>query len=345
MVLLMINLKCHINLNKLLNEFCNKDFIIDDLQSKYYKNLLAEQISSGYKNFKYHSLKPDLLKRRYINCIDFNKYKIRDSYLNPLFEINEIVKSELLDKIKGFYFHGSMSTMDYAKGWSDVDTFIILKKKTVCDQKKILEVKNSIKIINNLKKKIDPLQHHGVGVFTEYDLRNFPDILMPLNSLGPISATGGSIMKFSYNERISNLKKKNLIQLLNFIIKTHKKGVFEHHSFKNEYLLTEYKNSKNGMYQLKYYLGIFLLLPSLYLGVVQGNTYKKNALSKINNLFSKKSVEWINNISNLRKNWHLETKGKYVPNAIPRFVKEYIPKNYFELGSNCAKDILNSLKN
>ena len=342
----MNDLRYHVNLNKLLNEFYNKNFIIDDLQKRYYLKLLAEQISNGYKIVDKYLLNSAKNNNIQISCQEFNKEKIEDSYLDPLYEINEVVKEELLNHIKGFFYHGSMSTMDYAKGWSDIDSFIIIKKESICDPQKLLEVKSAIEKIYNLKIKFDPLQHHGVNIFTEYDLLLFPDTFIPLNTVGPISAVKGSIMSFNYNLRETNFNKKNsLIGLLKFLQKTHKKGIFEHHPYKNEYLLSEFRNRQNGMYQMKYYLGTFLLLPSLYLGVIKGNTYKKTALSNIDALFSKQSVDWINKISNLRTNWHNEMIGISMINQIPEFVKNYIPNNYFELGSDFATEVLLLLEN
>ena len=160
----MDNLQHHVNLNRLLNEFCNKDFIIDDLQKPYYLRLIANQVSSGYKTL---NLEPCNNNPVEITCQKFNESIIEDDYLHPLLKINDIVKRQLLRYIKGFYYYGSMSTMDYAKGWSDVDTFIVISKECVINSEILLIIKDVIRSINKLKVEIDPLQHHGVNILCE----------------------------------------------------------------------------------------------------------------------------------------------------------------------------------
>ena len=265
-------------------------------------------------------------------------------YLSPLLQIYEVVKNELDSYIDAFYLHGSLATMDYVKGWSDIDTFMVLSKETVTNKSSLLKVRTILGKIHDLMKKISPLQHHGVMVSTAIDLKSYPESFLPLKVFEQMKIMVGKDKVISGYVKKATPDFELLESTLGFLIKTAEKGIFEHHAFDNEYLLAEYQNADNAMYQFKYYLEQFTLLPCLYLTAIRQSCYKKESFQKSQEIFSLVVLEWIGLISGLRKKWGQVTGENYTPNKIPTWVKDEIPPNYFEIGAKVAKNLLNHIE-
>ena len=119
--------------------------IIKKNQKTISKKEYAEILATLYKEF-YTSLPKTDLSTKKIDKI--NTFSSWNSKIND----NEIKETMLTIKniccnmeIIGFYLHGSLSTLDYIKGWSDADTLMIIKKDVVKDPKK-KKFKHMVKI-------------------------------------------------------------------------------------------------------------------------------------------------------------------------------------------------------
>ena len=99
--------------------------------------------------------------------------------INTFFEIIEIANNELKSLTQSLYLHGSLASMDYVKGWSDVDMFIILSRNAVTNKNNLLHIRKTFSRIHNLMKKVDPLQHHGLILDTEIDFKSYTDQIIP----------------------------------------------------------------------------------------------------------------------------------------------------------------------
>ena len=66
---------------------------------------------------------------------------------------------------------GSMSTLDYSMGWSDLDTLVIVKRDFKISDKLINLRKHIMTILPELYA-IDPLQHHQFIITTEKAILN-----------------------------------------------------------------------------------------------------------------------------------------------------------------------------
>jgi hypothetical protein len=333
-------------LHKLLTHFSTRSITSENCLSNHLLALTAETMAVSYKLL---DTLPTSIPNAYFE-IPTNPFSIRQyekhkdhSYLSPLADINEIVTNELTPFVDGFYLHGSLATMDYVKGWSDVDTFALLSKKTATSQKNLLQVRKVFKKIHDLMKTIAPLQHHGVLVTTAIDFKSYNESFLPLKVFKQMKLmTGKKQIKGQVKESppdFTTLKNK-----LEFIIEANKKNCFEHHAYSDEYLLSEYRNAHNGMYQLKYYLEQFLLLPSLYLTAINKGCYKKDSFEKVQSIFPNVTIEWIDLISELRKEWGEAIGENYKPNEIPTWVRKNIPFDYFKAGANAAEALLEHIK-
>ena len=210
------------NTNTLLNEFCNKSLISDGLLNEYQTNIVASQISQAYLFIDHEINKYEThLSKNNIKClrVDDNLYSRDSLYLSPLKEIFNMVERELSLYIKGCYLHGSLSSKDYIKGWSDVDLFIILNKSFVTDFRVLIKVRVVIQKANQLMKLIDPFQHHGIAVFSDIDLTYYLDTFIPLNSLGVVRVAGGGEAEINYMVKHTKDRKVNLVNFRREILR------------------------------------------------------------------------------------------------------------------------------
>jgi len=321
----------------LLDHFCNKTVKSDNNLSGYLETTLAEQLADVYcvfatSEFSGHE---NLVNIKEIVLDDY-----QSSYFHPIRELHHLINTEYSHLFKRFYIHGSMATLDYVEGWSDLDTLAVLENRVIQNVESLMELKKAIKVINSLALKICPLQHHGVLLLTTYDLNYYDNSRLPIEVFNHMRSLKKGEGSFTYNlTRREGQSKVRLYSSLTRLIKANEKGVFETHAYANEYLLAEYKNKNNGMYQFKYYLEQFTLLPSLFLSATGYQSYKRDSFKKVESIFSKEAIDFISKISYVRENWAIKEGVDYSLNKIPDWVQEVIPSNYFERGSLIAKEI------
>jgi predicted nucleotidyltransferase len=334
-------------LHKLLTHFSTRSITSENCLSNHLSALIAETMASSYKLL---DALPTSVPTTHFE-IQTNPFSIKQyekhkdySYLSPLADIYEIVKNELSPFVDGFYLHGSLATMDYVKGWSDVDTFAVLSRETVTSLSSLLKLRPIFYKIHDLMKTIAPLQHHGVLVTTAIDFKSYDESILPLKVFERMKLMAGKEQQIKGFVKKSRPDFTQLKNNLKFIIEANKKGRFEHHAYSDEYLLSEYRNARNGMYQLKYYLEQFLLLPSLYLTAINKGCYKKDSFAKVRSIFPNVTMEWIDLISELREEWGKAIGENYEPNEIPAWVRNKIPSDYFMAGANAAEALLEHIK-
>ena len=123
-------------------------------------------------------------------------------FLRPVFELRDFVRDQFTkEEILGFYFHGSISTQDYVPYYSDFDTLVIVKKAVIQNQKWLRDFKKRLTKSNVFLYLLDPLQHHGHFVITEYDLEAYTQSLFPLEL-------------FKYTTELSSFREKVEINVI-----------------------------------------------------------------------------------------------------------------------------------
>ena len=232
--------------------------------------------------------------------------------------------------VSHFILHGSMATLDYCKGWSDVDTLVVVKSSTMNNFFKLLELRSISYEAHKLLYRIDPLQHHGLIFISEDDLDSYPSYYLPIpvlkNSVTLINEANTISVGYreSKEEMISGVM--NRIKLIK---SAQKEGVLKHHAYYGEFLLENYKNFENGMYQMKYYLGGISLLPTLILGVLGQECYKRDSFRLAKSLFSTEAWESVEKVERIRNLWPQKETHPYPNNKIPNWLQEELGKNYF----------------
>ena len=328
--------------NTVLSHFCNKIIKSDNLLSEYFIDILANQIANSYK----------VIESNYIQSISdvfsiftdsFNCDEYADKGLDPLVDIYSRLNKEFDDVFNGFYLHGSMATLDYVSGWSDVDTFAVVSKETLMDKRRLMHLRSAVIEINRIVLKICKFQHHGVMIATEYDLYKYNGNILPYEVFSYMKSmkVGVSTINGALSNDI-NQKSNRLISVLNFIIDTNEQSIMKSHAYKDEYLLSEYRNSENGMYQFKYYIEQFMLIPALYLSLIGESCYKKYSFDSVKDVFPTDVMEWIKLVSSVRQEWKNHDYD-YGRNNIPKWIKEIVPENYFQIGADIANKIKSEL--
>ncbi len=187
-------------------------------------------------------------------------------------------------EIIGFYLHGSLSTLDYIKGWSDADTLMIVKKEVVKDRERILKLrKSAIKIVKNLFK-IDQHHLHGCFVISEEEMQFFPEIFFPLEILGYSTCIHGS-SKLIFKVRDDKEERRNLF-----------KGFLKY--FEDALSI----KPRNVMEWKKFY-HMLLMLPTIYFQTKGQHMYKKFSFDLIKKEFNQEQISSITKVTWIMNNW------------------------------------------
>ena len=220
--------------------------------------------------------------------LNLNGYKKSDfEYLAPLSGLKAYANRNLRQYLAGFYLHGSFATKDYVKGWSDADTLAVVSKETIENPERLLELRGKMYYMRDFLYRIDPLQHHGSIVISEYDLDNYCKAYFPVE-----------IFRFSKSffreDRISKIRirgcsSESLAKLFWFVNYFRKLNIE--------------KNCSMSSYDAKNLLHCITLFPTVYLNAKGIFTYKKFSFSMAKKDFKKKYWEVIDYAGSIRRNW------------------------------------------
>ena len=283
------------NLFKIIDYLNNKNYDFSNSVNNFkkYKNAHSKNfailISSLYKDFENiekNKIIEKTIKKTTCKEIFISDYKDKQ-YIKPVFELKKFAEKKLKKYLWGFYLHGSLSTKDYVKRWSDLDTLAVINKKTMSSYKDLLSLRNLLYKSRKFSYLIDPLQHHSHTIITEYDLDYYPEFYFP------------SVL-FRYSKSFFNLDKiKKINTREDNIERIHALFYFVNY-FRSLYLN---KKLKLGSYDSKFLLHAITLFPALYLQAKEENMYKKYSFDIAKKDFNNKEWQIIKDAENIRKNW------------------------------------------
>ena len=296
---------------------------------RLYKNRINSRnfmqiLSALYVDFsKTEGKNAKLVKKPKCGEINFDNYKKKDKeYIKPLVELKEYSNAKLKQYLSGFYLHGSFATKDYIKGWSDVDTLSIISKGTINDPESMLKLRNRMYNMRNFFYKIDPLQHHGSIVVSEYDMNNYCQAYFPT----PVFAYAKSFLKDdkTIQFRVRDFSNESIRRLFWFV------SYFRKLKIEKRFNLSSYDT--------KVLLHSITLFPTMYLQAKGILVYKKFSFDIAKKDFKKDIWKIIDNISSIRLNW----KSFGVIPLINLFSK-LNPLFYYQLNSK-AIDLIKNIK-
>ncbi|TSC89673.1 MAG: hypothetical protein G01um10143_163 [Parcubacteria group bacterium Gr01-1014_3] len=244
----------------------------------------AIKITNGYKKLpglaKNTPTAPQTLEVPELRLSDYKK----TPYFNTLTNLAKTVQAELKPFIKAFVVHGSLATMDFIPDFSDLDTFVVVKKEVCANTKLLSQLRDKVVQAQKLLSEIDSLAHHGFIFCAEQNLSYYPQHYLPVTVFRYAKSLDGPA-KIQFNIRDSAEEaKENFYHYYDVFQKIAKTGKMEN-------------KPGSKLYQLKWFVSMLLLMPSLYLQAKGIYLYKKFSFDFVRHPFLEK-------LSLVRKNFN-----------------------------------------
>ena len=190
--------------------------------------------------------------------------------------------------------------------------------------------------------KFSQFQHHGVILYSEYDLKNYLQGYLPIEALRDKSLSILEPCKFiTYKifKKKGNLSKKILLNRKYYIKRGIKEKFYDHHVFNNFKLSIPLKQKEKTLKQLFVHIGFMLNIPVLYLDAIRKSSHKKNSFSKFYKIIGNAEIiRFIKKHEYLRNNWK---DFNFDNKTISKELTNYLGKNYFK---DCLSTIIFCLK-
>ena len=316
------------SLRQMLTWFLSPKSLGLEQDGKHAVHMVANHLAEGYALLA-NTLTDEPRTEVAIPGFDSTEYQNDDaSYLAPVIELGETVRCEIADHVTDFMIHGSIATLDYSRGWSDFDTFVIVAKDTALDGRALTALRTKLLNAYHYLIAIDPLQHHGFIICTEIDLVRYPEDTMPIEVLQKAkSYLGASTLRLNPIKNVVR-EREILASRARFFSYAGELGVMEHHAYKGVYLQGHYRNAENGLFQLKYLLGIGAMAPCYYSGAIGQPAYKRDAIEQVSPLLSESSHAFLSSTTHIRAEWPKRQDFPYEGNRIPEWFREFVDPNY-----------------
>jgi hypothetical protein len=211
------------------------------------------------------------------------EYERGGAYLEPLLALHDFVVANTANLVVGVYLHGSMSTLDYVAGSSDLDALVVVKQATVGAADELLALRRQLQHTLRWFYRVDYSQHHGYAVLSELDLRFysesfFPSTLFPY--LTPLAGPSSLTIRPCREQRDPTAAcRRTAAYVRKMSAPTQKLA---------------------GWFALKFYLQSVLLLPTLYLQAQGVHVYKRDAFDLARPNFSAEAWRIVEKASQVR---------------------------------------------
>ncbi len=260
----------------------------------------ASVLCDIYKKFPFKGKTSKTAEKMPVKEFNLSDYNNDSDYLIPIEEIKNLSDKHIKKYSLGFYLHGSLATMDYIKGWSDADTMLVLSKSAFDNPKNLLQLRDGLFKLRRFYCEVDPLQHHGTMIITEFDLNYYPEVFLPVDALKCSKSLFAADKPVKFKIRDSGAEAYSKFRW-----------------FADYFQKLEEKNLKNP-YDLKFALHLITLFPALYLEVKGKFMYKKFSFEIAEKDFAPEEWKAVKYAENIRNEWKLEGRMPFLK-AISRF--------------------------
>ena len=303
--------------------------------------MLAKTIGFLYKDLPNLDCKKKKIEVEIENILDSDYLSLNPRYLMPVIELKEYVNSNIGSDLEDFLIHGSIATLDYSIGWSDLDTYVIVKDEVILDPKRLTALRKNLIEANKFLKAIDPLQHHGFIFSTTYDLNNYFSNCLPIevliNSKSLFKKNKLCLEQYrDISETRTFFKNK-----LKFFKECYESGEMNHHLLDGVKLLDNYEE-RNAMYQMKYFLSVLMSMPAFFLDALGNPTYKNSSFEKVREILNQ-DLGIIEQASSVRNKWQENESHPFENNLIPSWLEQELGLEYFRRSFEICSTMLNSL--
>ena len=327
-----VSLSFQNSLHGLLTWFLDPRSQTLDKEGAHRPAALASHIASGYRELGKPASPAGEAVSKTGRPYDRSRYIAEDgAYRQKIAELLDFAQKRLSPHLTHFFLHGSLATLDYAKGWSDVDTLLVLRDETVTDGKRLLEFRALCLESWELFLKICPLQHHGFILSTQSELLRYPSHTMPPpvleESLAILPGQGAVRFHVSPGEggALRSLKERR-----DSLKEALQDGVLRHHPKEGVYLETRYRNAQNGMGQLFALLGYVMTVPAFLMDAVGSPCYKRDSFARAKSFFPSGAWEIVKKSTAVREEWGQRESTSYRGNAIPQWLQQLLGPDYIE---------------
>ena len=326
-----------VSVNQLLNWFLDDRSLILDIEGAHRPAEIAKHIVAAYSIVNDIHGHNNATSIKNLKSFDPAAYKNENDkdYVKNIFDIFEFVNLHLSHFLNNFILHGSLATVDYSKGWSDVDTFVIINNDTMMNFEKLIALREKCLNLKNVFYKICPLQHHGLIVFTEADLRAYQMNYIPIEALEDacefLASAQSLVVSLDNRKEDENIFTTTRLEAIKRIAKIGwESDWFCHHPYNGECLKGGYRNDSNAMRQLFWLLGNVMTMPAYLMTGIGQPCSKKNSFLRASAYYSTDSSKFIESATLIRKTWSENEYLNYKGNAIPNWIKGILENEYLK---------------
>jgi len=234
--------------------------------------------------------------------------------------IKKIIEESCKFEVLEFIIHGSFSTLDFNRGFSDIDLLAIIRKEIINDPLKLISLRAKLNEILKYIYFIDPFQHHGISVLSEFDLNFYPQSYFPL-------------IIYKYSKSLIN-KNSSILQIKERT--SYYERVEAFYGIINFLKNTEYKIATEGLYRLKFYLSALMLLPCIFLQLRGDYMYKKYSFNKIKEGIPDDFWDIFKKATLLRETWPIRNSNYKWFIKIPKInPNPFMIPIYYRIFKNC----------
>ena len=323
----LLNLNLQTSTNSLLN-WCLQDKEENKSVPYYSNQMFLRQVSDSY-NAVFQDIKSK--KMSVINMSEFinEDYQHFSSFVK--FQEKVVQKA---DYFENFIIQGSYGDLSVIDGWSDLDAIAVVDVEKF--KGRSWDFISTCKSLDRHFRKIDPYQHHGIQYIEKRELLNYPNLYYPINLYSDAKSilSNDEVIYSSCNSQ--NLERLRLESILNMLMSSAESGVMKHHGKQGKYLLENFKDM-HTMYQMKYFLSIIMLIPTLWLNCKGVYCRKKDSFDLIKDYFLEEDLEIISKASQIRSGWKMQDDKSIKRNLIPDHVVKNLGSDYLKRGGRVAK--------
>lgn len=245
---------------------------------------------------------------------------------DPVRELASGLKKMSADLL-GAVVYSSVATGDIIAHWSDLDVMVIVKDAALQDEGRFKKFRLAALDLEKFLYQFDPHQHHGIQFITQADLNFYPETFLPISTIALGKSLLGSL-ELNFFRRDSRPEQiAYFYNLRALLARAAAEGELPHHGKNGVYLQNNFERAADNFYQLKYFVSLVLLLPSLFIGLVDKPIYKRESFTKIKEYFSAEELELVTCCEAVRS---LFTGIRVKANAVPEEVKSVLGEKYFE---------------
>lgn len=187
------------------------------------------------------------------------------------------------------YIHGSYGSED-ENAYSDLDALVIVDMESLQSDRSFAFLIRRLFSAQRLFRRIDPLQHHGWFVLTEWDTADWPQTYFPIELFADakcLFSGKGEALALHVQTQSQDYQTpfRNLAEEIQRKLRA--------------------RNFLSNIYALKGLLSQFMLLPTLFMQATQHKGInKKYSFQLAKKDFSRKEWSVMDAISGIRENWH-----------------------------------------